>query len=279
MQSSSQTKKEETKRKARDFDKQENMFEHSYADVNNFETLEIDADFAPLPDTPINSPAPKKACSGDTEPSLRSILKAVNDRADEVKILITQNSEDIKEIKTSITFLHEEVDDIKKQNKARQIKCEKFENDIEKLQERVADAERYKRRWCLRLYGVPEHDQENVKEKVTTICQKVVPLLGSKVAGGIDVVHRLGRRDGNKSRGIIILFALRTLRDEVWRNAKTNAYLRENKLRFGEDLTKEDKDARAALWPIIEKARQDGKKAYYVGRKGYVDGKEVRHAS
>lgn len=109
-------------------------------------------------------------------------------------------------------------------------KCEKFETEIEQLQERVADAERYKRRWCLRLYGLPENDQENVKQRVTIICPKVAPALGSRAAGGIDVVHRLGRRDGNKARGIILLFAYRTPRDEIWRNAKNNLYLRDHKL-------------------------------------------------
>lgn len=48
---------------------------------------------------------------------------------------------------------------------------------------------------------------------------------------------------------------------------------------FGEDLTKDDEDARAARWPNTEKARQDGKKEDFVGRKGYVDGKEIQRTS
>lgn len=258
------------------------MDEHDYTDVNNFETLEIDPEFSPLPESPSSSPAPKKTCGGnrEPEPSLQSILKAVNDRAEEVKCMINLNSEDIKDIKKAIEHLHEEVGDIQKENLELKTKCAKLESDMENLQERVADAERYKRRWCLRLYGLPEQGEENVKEKVTAVCQKVAPTPGPKVAEGIDVAHRLGRRrDDNKPRAVIILFAYRTLRDELWRNAKNNVYLRDNKLRFGEDLTKEDKDARAALWPIIEKARSAGKKAYFVGRKGYVDGVEVRQRS
>lgn len=96
---------------------------------------------------------------------------------------------------------------------------------------------------------------------------------------GIDVVHRVRRREGNKTRGIIILFAYRSVRDAVWRRAKENIYLRENNLCFGEHLTKEDKDARAVLWPIVEQALKDGKRAYFVGCKAYVEGKEIRCAT
>lgn len=69
------------------------------------------------------------------------------------------------------------------------------------------------------------------------------------------------------------------MRDEIWRAAKNNDYLREKKLRLGEDLTKEDKEKRAALWPIIERARKNGSMAYFVGVKGYIDGKEIRQVS
>uniref|UniRef100_A0AAV2LFV9 Uncharacterized protein n=1 Tax=Knipowitschia caucasica TaxID=637954 RepID=A0AAV2LFV9_KNICA len=278
MLKNSKAMKEELKRKTRSSDTHTTMDKHDYASENRFGMLEIDEEFSPLPDSPVNSPAPKKTCSGEKEPSLHAILKAVNDRAEEVKVLINLNSEDIKEIKQSIGYLHDEIDEIKKENNALKTTCGKLKTEMENLEERVAEAERYKRRWCLRMYGLPEHDGENVKEKVMTICLKVVPALGQKTSEGIDVVHRLGRRDANKPRGVIILFALRSLRDEIWRSAKNNSYLRDNKLRFGEDLTKEDKDARAALWPIIEQARKDGKKAYFVGRRGYVEGKEVRRS-
>ena len=39
----------------------------------------------------------------------------------------------------------------------------------------------------------------------------------------------------------------------MWRKAKNNAYLRENKLRFGEDLTKEDKMSLGLKYMWMEK--------------------------
>lgn len=256
--------------------------EHNYANMDTLKPPETEGDLVALPDTPIKSPAAKKAILTEPEPSLfelqKTILKAVNDRADDLALMINSNASDIKEIKNSLEFAFEEINDVKAENKKLKEIYEEQQTELTAIKERLCDAERYKRRWCLRLYGVSEVDGEDVKRRVTEICEKVAPELRTKVAEGIDVVHRLGRRDNtSRARGIIILFAYRTVRDVIWRQAKNNAYLRDNKLRFSEDLTKEERDARAVLWPIVEKARKDGLKAHFVGAKAYVNGKEIRH--
>ncbi|KAI2655011.1 Ribosomal RNA large subunit methyltransferase H [Labeo rohita] len=46
-------------------------------------------------------------------------------------------------------------------------------------------------------------------------------------------------------------------------------------LRFAEDLSPEDRERRNKLWPLVEKARQQGCRAYFVGPKAYIDGKEL----
>ncbi len=124
-------------------------------------------------------------------------------------------------------------------------KYEKQHQDII-LTDRLAEAERYKRRWCLRLYGAEEQEGEDVKQKVPRICQKVALELGEKAMEGISVAHRLGSRENINVKPIIILFALRSVRD-VWKKAKLSTVLKEKKLRFGEDLTKMEKEASAAL--------------------------------
>lgn len=280
---SHQLKKPELKRK--ESSPKEKKVVHTSLGDHNYQGCaeEEEVNLVSLPDTPLKSPAPKKLNSGQTEPSMyelqMTILKTVNDRADELARLISSNAADIKELKVSVEFAHEEINDIKSENAALKKQCEKNQMEISSLKERVTDAERYKRRWCLRLYGLPEQDNENVKQRVAEICQKITPEMGARAAEGIDIAHRLGRRAEGKTRGVIILFTFRSVRDEIWRAAKNNNYLREKKLRLGEDLTKEDKEKRAALWPIIERARKNGSKAYFVGVKGYIDGKEIRHVS
>lgn len=46
---------------------------------------------------------------------------------------------------------------------------------------------------------------------------------------------------------------------------------------FGEDLTSRDKETRNKLWPHIETARKEGKKAFFRGAKAIIDGKELRY--
>ena len=116
---------------------------------------------------------------------------------------------------------------------------------------------------------------------VKEICTEILPEAERTfVTGAIDVVHRIGKPPEVKNnvtpRPVIIRFLSRTARDLVWRNAKANEYLQRKHLRFKEDLTATDKEARTKLWPLVEKARKEGKRAYFVGNKAHIDKKEVR---
>ncbi|XDV47622.1 hypothetical protein PO909_017203, partial [Leuciscus waleckii] len=95
-----------------------------------------------------------------------------------------------------------------------------------------------------------------------------LPELAGEMSEAVDVGHRLGRPVSGRARVIIILFALRWVRD-FWKSAKNSEYLKERKIRFGEDLTKEEKGSRAL------KARNEGEKAYFIGSKAYVAGKQI----
>ncbi|CAB1333910.1 unnamed protein product [Coregonus sp. 'balchen'] len=93
----------------------------------------------------------------------------------------------------------------------------------------------------------------------------------------VDIAHRLGRQDNNeRTRAVIILFAFRLARDLIWKKAKDSSFLRDSKLHFGEDLIIMDKEARATLWPLAESTRKEGKSAYFVGPRAYIDGKEIQ---
>ncbi len=94
---------------------------------------------------------------------------------------------------------------------------------------------------------------------VVDICCQVLPEHTSKIQQEVDIVHRLGRKtEGNATRGrtVIIQFLSRSLRDMIWKAAKSSAYLKAKELRFGEDLTSVDKAIRKELWPKVEAPRQ-----------------------
>lgn len=44
---------------------------------------------------------------------------------------------------------------------------------------------------------------------------------------------------------------------------------------FLEDYCKADRDLRAELWPKIQQARAAGKRAYYRGGAGYINGQRI----
>ncbi|KAF4101733.1 hypothetical protein G5714_018165 [Onychostoma macrolepis] len=144
------------------------------------------------------------------------------------------------------------------------------------LEERIADAEHYKRRWCLCLYGLSEQPNEDVKANVLDICNAVAPESCQKGFDVIDIAHRLGKPQPGKIRAVIILFTLRSVRDAVWRNAKSSEFLKQRKLHFVEDLTKEEKDKQSLLWPHVKKAREDNKKVYYIRSKAFIEGVEIK---
>ncbi|KAJ8004306.1 hypothetical protein DPEC_G00157760 [Dallia pectoralis] len=138
--------------------------------------------------------------------------------------------------------------------------------------------EQYTRRWNLRLNGVPEVLNEDVRCEAIRICQEVMSGNNAKVADSIDIAHRLGKKkhpNDSKPRGIIILFTARFYRDAIWKAAKKNAFLQSHDLRFAENLCPEDIERRNRLWPSIKKAREEGKAAYFVGGRGFVNGSEI----
>ena len=116
---------------------------------------------------------------------------------------------------------------------------------------------------------------KNVRKEVIQLLSKTAPDLAEKMDEAVDIVHRVGRMMENKKRQIIILFARRAVRDEIWRRTKTSPVCKEEGIRFAEDLTQEDWKARQALWPKIEKARKEGKAAGFRGPFGFIEGRRI----
>lgn len=102
--------------------------------------------------------------------------------------------------------------------------------------------------------------------------------LSKKITDDIDIVHHLGRyqETSTRPRTTIIRFTNRSTRDFLWMMSKKSEYLKINKLRFAEDLTADDKAIRNKLWPMIEAAKKEGKKAHFSGTRVIIDGSKAR---
>ncbi len=113
----------------------------------------------PAPDTPLSSPMPKR---NKGEPSLSELQKniitaltlKINQRADSLEQMIIANSNTIEDLKTSLNHVYVEIQDLKNDKTKLAEKFTPQQKALVNMEERIANAERYKRRWCLRLYMV-----------------------------------------------------------------------------------------------------------------------------
>ena len=224
---------------------------------------------SPLPDTPINSPNPKKVCASKNEVSNADILKAIfelKERFSAFEQRINNNSADI-------TLVKEEVKGLGFQAKETEDKVKKLDKSIEELKEKTEEGERYSRRWNLRLLNLPEKVNENVREEVMKILSQITPDDKSKLGFLIDTVHRVGRpRDDKTPRPIIIQFNMRTFRYKIWKDSRNAEIMKNLNLRVAEDLTRSERECRNKLWPLVEQARKDGKKTRWQGPVAFIDG-------
>ncbi|MEQ2246157.1 hypothetical protein ILYODFUR_035322 [Ilyodon furcidens] len=104
--------------------------------------------------------------------------------------------------------------------------------------------------------------KEHVKKETIRIFQAIFP-------GGKQElpVHRLGkiRENDNRPRGIMLQLSCRTYRLGVWKAAKNLFEGAPSSLHTGS----------LPFWPVIEAAREEGKIAYYIGARAYVNSKEA----
>lgn len=105
---------------------------------------------------------------------------------------------------------------------------------------RLLNQERYRRGWSLRIKGRKERVNENIRAEVVELLGRIAPDLKEKMDEAVDVVYRVGRAMENRQRQIIVLFARRTVRDDIWRRTKASPVCKEEGIRFAEDLIQED---------------------------------------
>lgn len=109
---------------------------------------------------------------------------------------------------------------------------------MENLENEASNFDQYKRKWNLRLKGLKEDKEEDTRQTVMNIVEKIQPSWKEKVEIILDSVQRIGPTNSNHPRQIIIQFTSRAYRDELWRTIKQHPTCRELNIRFAEDLTR-----------------------------------------
>lgn len=262
---------------------------HDYCD-NGVSTGEMETSTAtkitrPLPETPTKPPILVKriklreATAKETEVTNATILDAVNNLSamlQEMNLQLKQNTAMITEVTKSVEFNAKEIEVCKSHNATVQKQVTKLEKQNAGLQEKVSELERYKRRWNLKLRGLKEKDNENTREVVSQILTKIAPQWSDKINLIVDSVHRLGKKEKDRNRHVVIQFTMRHFRDELWRQTKGSALCKDLNINFAEHILPADKEARAAVWPQIKKAREAGQRAYFRGPVGYINGTPIK---
>ncbi|ROL43507.1 hypothetical protein DPX16_0404 [Anabarilius grahami] len=244
-----------------------------------------------FPETPAKSPpskkSKKKSETRETCGDIANILNAIQalsakQDATFQKLISIENSTDAttKAVDNLSVVVQKLVSDVNEHSE----KMCRIARDITELQSsdkdaksRIEQLERYSRRWCLKVHGVPETKNEDLRSIVKNILEHVAPGISGNLNDALDVMHRVGRRnlDHGTHRNIIIRFSTRLFRDTAWKAAKDNAYLKESRLRISEALIPADAAARAKLWPLVKKAREEGKKASFSGPFAFIDGQKI----
>lgn len=239
-----------------------------------------------VPTTPVKNPAGKKAKSADdgenAEVSNSAILQAIlglEKRVDvqlaDLKELTKQSSAMIASLAKAVQFNTEEMRECRKEVQDLKEQCVQLHKENSELKDRVREQERYRMRWFLRIKGLDKKKDENIQAQVTEILRQIAPDLESKVVDAVDIVHRMGKKMDNKTRNVIILFAKRWMKEEIWRRTKNSQVCKDKGIRFAEMLPREDWEERRRLWPQIEQARRAGKLAFFRGPHGDIDGRRI----
>ncbi|KAI2660207.1 Coiled-coil domain-containing protein 159 [Labeo rohita] len=165
-------------------------------------------------------------------------------RIQSLETTVKDNTNSLNSVTEALEFINNQVEEVTDKVNSLQIKVESLEKENRVLRGKCDELDSYKRRWNLRVSGIQEQRGEDTE--------------------GV-----------RSSRRIIVQFLSRNVRDQIWRDARTAAILKERKIRIFEDLTQSTKDARNRLWPLVEQARKEGKRAGFRGPFAYIDSKRI----
>lgn len=253
--------------------KRRNMSQLTFPDdMDSCENATSSIKSSPLPPTPSKSPPSKiRAINNDDSTTgiilekLSSIEKASHATANALETLTST----VQSLLNQVSIHSEKIQKIDSEP-------EKLKQENTQLKLKMNEMQRHSRLWNLKIHGLKEADDENIRELVIGVLVKVAPHICDHIPSTVDIVHRLGakRKDGSH-RTTIVRFSMRHYRDHVWKAAKNNAYLLSKNLRITEALSPDDAAARAKLCPLVKKAKEEGKKTSFKGPHAYIDGQRI----
>ena len=185
---------------------------------------------------------------------------------------------DMKEIKHSLEFAHQEIADLRKENEANKAKQERDRARIDKLEEdnatlrtKMVDLQARSMRDNLLFFNIPEREQENTTEIIHELLESKMGIDDARSRIKIDRSHRIGkkRERNRKPRPIVVKFNYHQDREHVRLNAKK---FKGTNIGVSEQFPEEIESVRKTLYPEFKRAKAEGKRARIVRDKLIIEG-------
>ena len=133
----------------------------------------------------------------------------------------------LKDLSEAVEFIAKKFDQYETERKEKekiindlQRKVSEISNEIEVLKNSLDRQQKYSRRNCVLIHGIPEQKGEDTDEQALKIIREE---LGETVdKSDLDRAHRIGtfKEDKSKCRSIIVKFSRYNVREKVFKNKK-----------------------------------------------------------
>lgn len=244
----------------------------------------------PLPETPVK-PLTKKTKREESHGTVNeNILAAISklslkhdatfQKISAIEKTTQATSRELDNLCTTVKQLVFDVGENKKELSRLITEVQTLQEANVTLKKALTESQRYNWKSFLKIHGLKELEGEHIRRRVLEILQQVATDLPADLLdAGVDVIHRLGPPPKDaKCRSIIIRFSLKRVRDAIWQASKKCKFLILNKLSITEPIPPEDRAAREKLWPLVEQARKQGKKASFKDSFALIDGKRYDYS-
>ena len=155
-------------------------------------------------------------------------------------------------------------------------RCKDLEDSSSKHVDKITDLESRSMRDNLMFYGIPESDgEEDCELLVKKLCDEHLKMASESLM--FDRVHRVGVKKRNAHRPIVAKFHYFIEREAVRKASYEWAEtLKQNNVGVRMQWPQQVREARKALYPVMNKEKQNGKTVKLVRDKLFINGVEYK---
>lgn len=180
------------------------------------------------------------------------------------QLLDKELTKHLQPIKENIQEIKEEFKEIKQELTRYKTRCKETEKELSELKSTVENLNKQIIRKNLIIYGLPEQEDEKLKETFINLCKAKLQI--SDIASmEIEEIHRLGKnRSEGHPRAVKVVLTTLDRKREILKNTQ---FLKGTNMSIQKELTKKDMEDRKILKPFLIKARNEGLRSRFMDNK------------